>query len=130
MVTTTTNRNTGWNILSVFLVLPTVFFILFSVLKYEFGVDGPMDAVWPFLESLGVKEDIGFNINLLILFGPVLAVVIALFQVLHIEFHFSKEIWQFHARVQKKWIPLTVIFTSGLVMALLFIYMIGENCSC
>jgi len=126
---TTTHRSKGWNALALLLVLPTFFFIIISALKYEFGVQEPFDSVAPWLEQMGIKESLGFNINLLILFGPLLALGICLFQVLHIGMNVSKEQFLFNVTVRKKWLPLFIIFLSGLVMAVLFIYAVGENCS-
>ena len=49
------------------LVLPTTYFICISILKYELGVQAPFDSNAPFLERIGIKEALGWNINLLIL---------------------------------------------------------------
>lgn len=112
------------------LALPTAFFILISVLKYGFGIDGPFDAVWPMLESLGAKESIGWNINLLILFGPVLAILFTIFQVLSIEWHFTKEEFMMHLTIQKRWFPLVVGAFGVALLAILLFYLLGENCNC
>lgn len=112
------------------LLLPTVYFITTSILKFEMGVDGPYDAVAPFLESAGLKESFGWNINLLILFGPVLALLIAALQVIELELIFSRDILRMHIAVEKKWIPLIIAGLSGLVLATLFFYLLGENCNC
>ena len=126
----TTQRNNWWNFLSLALVMPTLYFIIISVLKYEFGIHGPFDAIAPWLEQMGIKEDFGWNINLLILFGPLIAIGISLLQVLHIESHFSSQQFQFNVTVQKKWFPFFILILGGLVLAFLFIYMVGENCNC
>jgi len=110
------------------LALPAAYLIVISVLKYNLHVDGPFDASRPFLESAGIKEPLGWNINLLIAVGPVLAVLLSVFHVLKIEWHFSKEDFQFHIRVQKKWFPLLVIGFATFIMAILFFYLVGENC--
>ena len=115
------------NALAVCLLTPSVYFIVSSVLKYEFGIHGPFDSIYPFLESTGIKEDFGFNINLLILFGPVLALALAAWQVIRIELFNAKE--EFHATitVRKIKFPLFIIFLSGLVLATLAIYLLVEN---
>ena len=112
------------------LALPTAYFILISVLKYIFGIDEPFDSIWPTLEQWGAKESLGWNINLLILFGPVIALIIAATQVLRIQFQFSKEQIDFHVQVKKHWFALFVaVFSAGL-LAILFWYVAGENCNC
>src|SRR5687767_2243944 len=124
---TITYRNHLLNALAFMLVIPTVYFILISVLKYEFGVHGPFDAMAPFLERNGIKEQIGWNINLLILFGPLIAFAIAAWQVVRIEWQNSKQQFQINMSIVKSKFPLFIIFLSGLVLATLTIYMIGEN---
>lgn len=131
MKTATRTYTNWWNSLALFFLLPALFFISIAVLKYEMGVDQPFDSVAPFLEDLGIKEPLpGFNINLLIVFGPVVAIAIALFQVLKIGMHFSKPQWDLHIQVQKRWFPLLIIAAGGLVMLVLFLYAVGENCNC
>ncbi len=115
------------NTVSLLLVLPTTYFIVISLLKYSLGIGGPFDAVQPFLERMGIQESLGWNINLLILFGPVLALLFSALQILHIDWHFSKEQFDFRITVQKKWLPFSIALLSVLVLATLFIYMIGEN---
>jgi hypothetical protein len=127
---TTTQRTWWWNGLALALVVPTALFLLMNILKFEFGVHQPYDSIAVMLEPLGFQEDLGFNINLLLVFGPPVALAIALFQVLHIDAHFSKEQFQFAITVRKKWLSLFIILLSGLVIAILFIYRFLENCNC
>ncbi|MEP6700376.1 MAG: hypothetical protein ABJA85_03645 [Bacteroidota bacterium] len=79
------------------------------------------------LERMGINDPLGWNINLLILFGPILALLISLMQVLGIEWHFTKEQFDFRVTIQRKWFPLIVSVISGMVLVTLFIYLIGEN---
>ena len=124
------SRKKWLNIISLLLVLPTVYFISISVLKYEFGIDGPFDAIAPWLESMGIKESLGWNINLVILLGPIIALVLSVLQVLGAEWKFSKEEFQFRFSIQKRWMPLSIVFLSGLVLATLALYLLAENCNC
>ena len=111
------------------LALPTGYFILINLLN-EMGIVGPYNASQPLLENLGIRQSLGWNINLLIAFGPVIALAISLFQVLKIKFHFSKDQIDFNAQVQLKWFPLLVAALSGGLLAILFIYLFAENCNC
>ena len=112
------------------LALPTGYFILAAMLKYELKIEGPFNTIQPSLESWGIKDSLGWNINLLILFGPVLAFLLTIFQVLKIEFHFTKEEFNLQFSLQKIWFPLLVVgFSAGLI-AILFFYVLGENCNC
>jgi hypothetical protein len=109
---------------------PTAYFILIAILKEWLGINGPFDALQPTLEQWGIKESIGWNINLLILFGPVIALAIAVLQVLKVNIHFSKEQFDFHVQVKTRWFPILVAAFSAGLLALLFFYLIGENCNC
>ena len=111
------------------LALPTAYFITINILK-GFGINGPYNAAEPLLERAGIKESMGWNINLLILFGPVLAIALTIFQVLKFQLHFTKQNFQFYLSVQKRWFHLLVAAFSAGLLAILFLYMFGENCNC
>jgi hypothetical protein len=107
----------GWlNSTGVFLLLPACYVIIISLLKFELGVNEPFDSSAPVLESWGIKEAPGFNISSLLVFGPMLAILLASIQVLTIRWKFSKENWDFNIRVRKKVLPLTIIFLGMLVL--------------
>ena len=124
---TTTRRHTWLNTFALLLVLPTVYFIIISLLKYVFNVDGPFDNATPLLERLGIQENLGWNINLLILFGPLIAFLFTAFQVLRINWKFTKPQFEFHVTIQKKWFPLLITLLSGAALLTLLIYLVGEN---
>ncbi|MEP6700375.1 MAG: hypothetical protein ABJA85_03640 [Bacteroidota bacterium] len=44
---TTASRQKWLSTLALLLVLPTVYFIAISILKYNFGIDGPYDTMLP-----------------------------------------------------------------------------------
>lgn len=110
------------------LVFPTVYFISISALKFNLGINGPYDSSWPLLVRLGITESIGININLLILFGPLLAILINIFQVLTIDKRFTRDHFHFHFRIRKRWFPIVVVAFCALVMACLLLYLFAENC--
>ncbi len=51
---------------------PTAYFISVSILKYVLGLPALFNAIEPLLNSMGGKETLGWNINLLILLGPLM----------------------------------------------------------
>lgn len=112
------------------LSLPTAYFFIIAVLKFELGVDAPFDTIAPLLERMGIKESPGWNINLLILLGPVVACLLSMFQVLKIEWHFTREQFQVRCTIRKRWFPLLVSALSMSLLAVLFLYLLGENCNC
>lgn len=121
----------NWStIAGLLLALPAAYIICISVLKYVMGVDGPFDSSQPFLERLGIKEAPGLNINLLILLGPVAGFLLAIFQVLTIKWQLTKEDFHFQFTVRKRWFPILVAAFSISLLAILFFYLLGENCNC
>ena len=112
------------------LVLPAIYFVLISVMAYGFGWRYLFDASWPLLERLGVKESLGWNINLLIIFGPVLALLLNVWRVLHIDFEFTKERIDCRFSLLKSWQNLAIVILSGGVLTVLMLYLFLENCRC
>jgi hypothetical protein len=110
--------------------LPTAIFILFSILKYWMNINDPFDTIQPTLESWGIKEGLGFNINLLVIGGPIIGLFICLMQVLRISLDTDPQQFEFHIGIKKEWFALTVALFSAGVLAVLFFYMLGENCRC
>ncbi|HEY6505111.1 MAG TPA: hypothetical protein VIZ28_14140 [Chitinophagaceae bacterium] len=112
------------------LSLPTAYLIVISILKYGLGVDAPFDSSAPWLERMGIKEPPGLNINGLILFGPIVACLFTVLQVLKIDWLFTHEHFHFHFAVRKRWFPILVgAFSLSLLVTLAF-YLFGENCNC
>ncbi len=125
MKTNTFNKNwlTGAGLL---LALPTTIFICFGIL-YELGISGPVNTIEPYMNRWGGDEPLGWNINLLILFGPVLAFLFTVFQVLKIEWYTGKEEIRLNFTLRKRWFPLGVSVLSVGVLAFLFLYFLVEN---
>ena len=121
-------KQNGIAIASLLLALPAAYIIGISLLKYGLGINGPFDAAAPILENWGIKETMGWNINLLILFGPMVAFLLSIFQVLKVKFQFTQNHFLFQFILKKRWLPLLVAAFSISLLAVLFIYMVGENC--
>jgi len=111
-------------------VIPTAWFILISLLKYSLGVPYLFDSTEPLLLKLGIKESLGWNINLLILFGPILALMLNVLSILKIEFDNGKDLFSVRLSFQKHWLNLLLIFIAGSILLILFMYLVGENCRC
>lgn len=125
----TINRKWSFSI-GALLAFPTAYFIFIALLKYGLGLPYLFDSVQPLLESLGIKESLGWNINLLILFGPLIAMVLNLFAVLKIEWYNERESFSVKVLIQKHWWNMALVIFSGILLATLFIYLLGENCRC
>ena len=123
--------NRKWSLaFGILLSFPTAYFIFISLLKYGLGLPFLFDSTQPILERLGIKESLGLNINLLILFGPLIALMLNLISVFKIEWYNEKEKFSVRISVQKHWCNMTLIIFSGVLLAILFIYALGENCRC
>jgi len=116
-------------IIAALLAFPTVYFIIANLFN-EMGVPGPYNLIGSFVQSAGGGEPIGWNINLLILCGPILAILLTFFQFVKIEFHSSNEEFLLHFSIQKRWFPILVTAVNSGVLASIFFYMLGENCNC
>jgi hypothetical protein len=126
----TSSRSRWLNTTALFFLFPASYVIVISLLKYGLGIDGPFDASAPFLENMGIKEPPGWNINLIILLGPIIALFIVLFQVLHIRWHFTKEHFHFDITIRKKRTTMTIGIIAVMILASMAFYLTGENCSC
>ncbi len=109
---------------------PAAYFILISLLKYAFKAPHLFDAIQPLLEKLGIRQSLGWNINLLILFGPLIAFLLNLLAVLKFEWYNEREKISMKFSIEKHWGNMALVFVSGLLLATLFIYALGENCRC
>src|SRR5436190_22105794 len=126
---TMTFKSNALTIMAALLTFPTAYFIIANLLK-EIGIPGPYNLIGSVVENAGGREPLDWNINLLILCGPIAAVLLTIFQFVKIEFHSSREEFLLHFSVQKKWFPIIVTVVSIAVLASIFFYMIGENCNC
>jgi len=109
------------------LALPAAWFITICLLKFEWGVDGPYDSAEPLLVSMGLKENLGFNINLLIFVGPITGSLLALLQVLKIQWEVTKEAFCFHFTIRRRWFPILVSAFCVSLLGILALYLLVEN---
>lgn len=115
--------------LGLMLTLPTCYFILISVLKYILGYPALFDAVTPTLEGLGIKETLGWNINLLILFGPLLAFFLNASAITQVEIHSDQHRVDLEIHLLKRKFNWLVMGLSAGCLVILFLYLLGENCN-
>jgi hypothetical protein len=75
-------------------------------------------------------ENVGWNINLLLVFGPAVAVLLTFFQIVKFNIDLRGNDFFIGIVVHKRWFPLLVTaFGAGLI-GILAIYFVGENCIC
>lgn len=114
-------------VIGLVLAFPAAYFFFINILN-EIGMSGLYDASEPMLESLGIQEGLGLNLNLLILLGPVLALLFNVTSILRIEWRNTKTEFDVHVQIEKRWINWIVAGLSGLCLAILFLYLFVENC--
>jgi hypothetical protein len=112
------------------LTAPALYFILISILKYVFGWPAFFDAVAPTLEAWGANETPGWNINLLILFGPLIALLLNLTAVIEVSWNANPQAVDIYLKFRKQIKNWLIIGLSGVCLLTLFIYAFGENCNC
>lgn len=111
------------------LALPAVYFILINVLN-ELGYTYLFDSSWPTLQRWGVQESLGWNINLLILFGPVIALIANLLVIIHMHVDSFEQRIDLYISVTKRWWNLAVVLLCGSVLCMLALYLFLENYHC
>ncbi len=112
------------------LAAPAAYFVFASILKYVFGLSALFNAFGPLLNSMGAKESLGWNINLLILLGPVIALLLNVTSIVTIKWQRGEEGSNIQLSIQQKLLNWIVIGISAVSLALLFFYALGENCNC
>jgi hypothetical protein len=125
---TMTFKNTWLTATGLLLVLPSAYFIVIGVMS-ALGNNGPLEAIRPLAEDLGIKDPPGFNITSVILFGPVIAIQLTIFQFMKLEWRITREEVFVHFSFYKRWFPVLVSATGVVVLGFLFLYMFLENCN-
>jgi hypothetical protein len=115
-------------VVGLLLAIPTTYFILINILN-EAGVTASYNAAQPLLEKLGSNNPLGWDINLLIVFGPLIALLLNVSSVLNIHWHATKTDIDLQLHIAKRWSNFFVVGLSALCLCVLFLYLFGENCS-
>jgi hypothetical protein len=111
------------------LVVPSLYFVLSAFLNYGLGFPGLWDVIAPIFEQPANKH-LGLNVNLLIVFGPIAACLIALFQVMRLDIKKENHHLQVHVSFNLKNYYWIITGAALLCTAGMFLYFLGENCNC
>ena len=109
------------------LVFPATYFVLAALLNYGLGFSALWALIDPIFEKQ-VNKQLGWNVNLLILFGPILAFVWNFFSIVRIKWINEKDRLQLNFSIRKHWLNIALAIVSVLILATLFSYLIAENC--
>lgn len=126
---TMTFKNNWLTSIAVILILPAAYFILIGILS-EMGIYGPLESIKPLAEKWGIKDGPGLNITSVIVFGPMMALLLTVFQFMKIEWRVTREEFLLHFSFYKRWFPIMVAASGIVVLGLLFFYVAVENCNC
>lgn len=108
------------------LVFPALYFMVAAFLNYEMGISTLWQPIDPIFEKPANKH-FGWNINLLILFGPVLAFLLNFFSIVKIKWQNEKDQMHLSFSIRKHWVNILIAAVAALVLASLFAYLIAEN---
>ena len=108
------------------LVFPALYFMVAAFLYYEMGFSTLWQPIDPVFEKPANKH-FGWNINLLILFGPVLALMLNFFSIVKIKWQNEKDQMHLSFSVRKHWVNILIAAVAVLVLASLFAYLIAES---
>jgi hypothetical protein len=111
------------------LVFPALYFIVSAWLNYGLGFSALWKIIEPIFEKPGNKQ-FAFIINLLILFGPLLAIFINLPLVMQLFMSRTPEEVNVHFAFKKYGWSWIIIGTGIFCLAALFFYLLVENCNC
>lgn len=126
---TITFKNNWVTSIALILILPAAYFILIGVLS-EMGIYGPLESIKPLAEKWGIKDGPGLNITSVIVFGPMVAFLLTVFQFMKIEWRATRDEFLVQFSFYRRWFPIIVAAASVGVLALLFFYVAVENCNC
>ncbi|HET9744849.1 MAG TPA: hypothetical protein VFP97_03990 [Chitinophagaceae bacterium] len=126
---TTTFKNNWLTSLALLLTFPAAYFILIGILS-EMGINGPLESIKPLAEKWGIKDGPGLNITSVIVFGPMVAFLLTIFQFMKLEWRVTSEEFLVHFSFYKRWFPIIVAGASVVVLGMLFLYVGAENCNC
>ena len=109
------------------LTFPAAYFLLINVLN-ELGSPGLYSISEPLLVSLGLRDGLGFNINALIAFGPLIALLLNLTSVVSFDWESSDTNVKLNFIIQRRWTNWIIIAFAGPCLLILFLYLMAENC--
>jgi hypothetical protein len=114
-------------IVGLLLTMPAAYFLFINILN-EMGQPALYNSAAPLMASLGADEPFGWNINLLIAGGPLIALLLNVSSVLRFDWHVDKTLIDISLQIERRWTNWVIIGLGGLCMLVLFIYLLGENC--
>jgi len=122
-------ERTRWSVaVAALLVLPALLFVGANLLKHELGVDAVSDVLGSFAEPRGGALDA--IVTVLVLLGPVVALVIALAPIMRFRLARSNAIVEATVSLRLRWMHIGVALAALAVLVVLGGYLVAENSAC
>ena len=126
----TTFSQAKWPVVAgALLVLPGFYFIVAAWLNYALGISLFWRVISP-LFDLPSNKNFGFNINMLIVFAPVLSILLNLRKVLSLQIISTDTEFYINATLNKYSWGWLIISMAAFCLTAICIYLLGENCNC
>jgi hypothetical protein len=108
-------------------IIPFVFAIA-NIFKYNFGVDlGFISNFVEWIASLDTVPVVNWMVRLLLLGGPLVAVLANIFAITH--FYTDRELKEFVVTFKLKWLNIAIILICSTILLAFLFYLMVENIS-
>ena len=117
----------GWTFVTgALLALPAAYFVSSAIMNYGLGIDWLWKPIEPIFEKPANKH-FGWNINMLILFGPIIALLINALSLAYLRFEKVGNYFKLEIYIRRNWLNIAVLIIAGGSLAAMFIYLFFEN---
>ncbi|CAN5488473.1 hypothetical protein BH10BAC3_BH10BAC3_08630 [soil metagenome] len=108
------------------LAFPAAYFVSSAILNYGLGIDWFWKPIEPIFDNPDNKH-FGWNINMLIIFGPIIAVLINALSLAYFRFEKLDDFFKIEIYVKRNWLNIAVLVIAGITLASIFVYQFFEN---
>ena len=118
---------TRWTFFAgILLAFPAAYFVSSAIMNYGLGIDWFWKPIEPIFEK-PANRHFGWNINLLIIFGPIIAVMINVLSLAFIRFEKVDDYFKIQIFIRRNWLNIMVLVIACGSLAAMFIYLFFEN---
>jgi hypothetical protein len=120
---------TKWTLIAgLLLAFPAAYFLLANVLNSEIGLNWLWKPIEPIFKKPENKR-FGWNVNMLIVFGPLLATLLNALSLIYFRFEKTGEYFQLQLFIKRKWWNIAVMIVAVGILVCLGTYLLLENLS-
>ena len=107
------------------LTFPGAYFVWSSILN-DIGIDWFWKPIAPIFDKPANKH-FGWNINIIIIFGPIIAIMINTLSLAYIQFEKADDYFKCQIFIRRNLLNILVLFIAGGSLLAMFMYLILEN---